>query len=56
MIDHETQTATIYPTRAEIIMALTIIAILIIQVVATIRAATYQPECLPAIVQTEGIE
>jgi hypothetical protein len=53
MIDHETQTATTYPTRAETIMALTIIAVLIIQVAATIRVATYQPECVPAVVATE---
>lgn len=49
MTNHEAQTATAtsYPTRSEVAMALTIIAVLIIQ------AANYEPDCAPAIMTME---
>jgi hypothetical protein len=53
MIDHE---ATIRPTFPETVMMLTITMLLIINLVATIHAANYEPECIPAIVTTEEAE
>jgi hypothetical protein len=54
MIDHELiQVATIRPARTEAAIMLTIVAMLIIQLAATIRAAYYEPGCVPAIVPTE---
>jgi len=54
MIDYElNQTAIVHPARTEVAMMLIIIAILIINLAATIRTANYEPECVPAIVKTE---
>ncbi len=44
-----TQTVTIRPTRPEFVMALVIVAMLTLNLVATIRAANYAPVCVPAI-------
>jgi hypothetical protein len=40
--------AAVYPTRAEKIMMLTIMALLVLQLAWTIRASNYQPPCIPA--------
>jgi hypothetical protein len=43
--------ATIHPTRAEIAMMLVIVAMLALQLGWTIRAVTYEPPCVPAIIE-----
>jgi hypothetical protein len=49
-----TQTDVIIPARSEIALMLTIMALLIINLVATLYAANYEPMCVSGIV--EGIE
>ena len=47
------QTATTSPTRTEAAMIVSIMALLIINLAATIRAANYEPECMSAIIEIE---
>jgi hypothetical protein len=56
MKNNESQASVIYPTRAEVIMMLAIMALLVLQLAWTIRAATYEPTCVPEIIKTEGIK
>ena len=51
MTNYGTQTATTRPPRAEIVMALAIIALLIINLAATIYAVNYEPACVPGIAE-----
>jgi hypothetical protein len=50
----QTATATSYPTRYEAAMMLVIIALLIIQLAATIRAANYEPDCAPDVMMEDS--
>jgi len=55
-MNSETQTSQTIPVRAEIAIGIIIIVLLAANLMCTIRAATYQPECIPTIIPTEEIE
>lgn len=50
-MNHGTQTGITYPARAEVVMMLVIMALLILNLATTIYAATYEPVCVPAIME-----
>jgi hypothetical protein len=48
---HETNEATTSPVGAEVAMMLIIMAMLMINLVATIYVASYEPVCMPAVME-----
>ncbi len=51
-----TQTQTTHPARSERLVMLALIGLLLLNLAGLFRMATYEPDCVPAIIESEESE